>query len=278
MEADPSLVTRIGDWCWAVVWNWKGLVAGLSLAIGFTPQLLGERPRQWLDKKLRPDCRRHALIGLCLLFFLISSFQIYDDTSMKLRHVSSQLPDFDSVTEWSVSFQLGPVSGMFSSDIKDPFVLTFHRCRFVNLSATQRRILDLRVDIPTNDPRIPLVTLNTENMPFHEYRQSLTNAGMAVDEKALGRKEPLLKTPIDLEPGQLIEGTIELDINDQMVKQEIRNVHPEHILGWLHMGWFRLGEATVSVTDQRSDVTKTIKMTQAYNAATEAITKTGRHF
>jgi uncharacterized protein (DUF433 family) len=32
---DPSLVARIWDWFWAVVSNWKGLVAGLSLAIAF---------------------------------------------------------------------------------------------------------------------------------------------------------------------------------------------------------------------------------------------------
>ena len=74
MKPDPSLVARIWDWFWAVVWNWKGLVAGLSLASGFILQLLPERGRHRLDQILRREFRRRGLIVLCLLLLLIFVF------------------------------------------------------------------------------------------------------------------------------------------------------------------------------------------------------------
>jgi hypothetical protein len=42
--------------------------------------------------------------------------------------------------------------------------------------------------------------------------------------------------------------------------------------------WLRVSDATLSVTDQRSDTTKAIKIGQAYNAVTGAITKVGEHY
>jgi hypothetical protein len=274
MESDPSLVARISEWFWAVFWNWKGLVAGLSLASGFAPQLLPDRVREWLDKKLRPAHRRRVFIVLCVFFLLISFFQAYDDVFTRLRHAVSQLPDFEKVTTWSVSFEaVGLVGGAFSSDNSFPFYLAFHRCRFVNLSATRKRILDLKIELPTDDPQIPLIVLDTESMSFQEYRKMLTDKGLGVDESALGRKESLLKTPIALEPGQLVQGTVEFDIHDDKVKQKMRNAPPGQELLWL-----RLGDATLSVTDQLSDMTRSIKLGQAYNAVTGAVTKVGEHY
>jgi hypothetical protein len=275
MESDPSLVARILEFFSAVVWNWKGLVAGVSLASGFVlQQLLPETCRQRIDKILPPGARRGVLIGVCLLLLGVSFFQVYDDVSTRLRHLSSQSPDFEKVTTWGVSFEVvGIYSGMLSLDNKFPFFLAFHRCRFVNLSATQKRILDIKVEIPTDDPNIPVVTLDTESMSFQEYRKSLTDRGVEVGESALGRKESLLQTPIDLGPAQLIQGTIEFDIHDDNVKQKMLNVHAEQQFSWL-----RLGEATVSVTDQRSDTTKTIKIGNAYNAVTGVITRIGEHY
>jgi hypothetical protein len=107
MEPDPSLLARIAEYFWKVMVNWKGLVAVLSLAIGFLPQLFPgkTRPwldthlppcaRQWLDRISSPEPRRRVLIRLCLLLLLVSFFQVYDDVSTTLRRVSTQLPDFE---------------------------------------------------------------------------------------------------------------------------------------------------------------------------------------
>jgi hypothetical protein len=274
LEADPSLVARIGEWFWAVVWNWKGLVAGLSLASGFTPQLLPERGREWLDRKLRPESRQRVLIGVCICFLIISIFQVYDDASAKLRHVSSQLPDFDKVTTWSVSFEMiGLYNGMVSPDNTFPSFVAFQRCRFVNLAATRKRILDVKIEIPTNDPEIPVVTLDSESMQFQEYRKSLMDKGVAVDEGALGRKQSLLETPIQLEPGQLVQGTIEFDIHDGKVKQKILSLPPTH-----YFTWWRVADAIVSVKEQLSDMTRTAKLGYSYNAITGKTEKVSEHY
>ena len=135
------------------------------------------------------------LIWASLFLLGVSLFQTYDDVSTKLRHVSSQLPDFDKVTTWSVSFEtVGLYTGMISPDNKSPFFVAFHRCRFVNLATNRKRILDIKIEIPTNDPEIPVVILDTETMQFQAYRKTLTDKRFKVDESALGRKESLLET------------------------------------------------------------------------------------
>ena len=277
MEPDPSLLARIAECFSKVVVNWKGLVAGLSLAIGFLPQLFPPKTRpwldthlppcarQWLDRISSPEPRRRVLIRLCLLLLLVSFFQVYDDVSTTLRHVSFQLPDFEKAKTWSVSFEIaGVVSGGYSEYVNYPFFLLIHGCKFSNMSVTQKRILDLKVVIRTNDPQLPEVTLDTENMPFAQYRKEFADKGMAVDERVAGRKEALLQTPIVLEPNGFIEETIEVDILDRNVKQKVR----EQNLNW----WIHAANAEVSVTDQRSNMTRTIKVGRAYNAATGAIT------
>lgn len=89
MEADPSLLARIAEWFWAVVWNVKGLIAGLSLAVGFLPRLLSEKQRQWLNTtfKLRwpENWRRRVLVGVCACLLVYSMFQTYDNIDTKLR-------------------------------------------------------------------------------------------------------------------------------------------------------------------------------------------------
>jgi hypothetical protein len=269
LEADSSLVARIGEWFWAVVWNWKGLVAGLSLASGFFTQLLPESTRKWLDAKLSPERRRRLLILLSVVFLFISCFEVYDNVSRELRHVSSELPDFENVATWSVSFEaVALLSASSPSDGTLPFYLALHRCRFTNLSVSQKRILDLELRIPTSDPTREVLLLKTENMPFQEYRKLLTDKGIQVDEGALGRSQSLLKTPIYLEPGQLIEGTVEFDIHDDYVKQKMRDAS---------FSWLRLEDATVSLTDQRTGMTKSIKLNHAYNAVNGSTKKVGEH-
>jgi hypothetical protein len=266
VESEPSLVFRIYEWILAVVWNWRGSVAGVSLVSGFALKLFPEVERR-LDRIIRPERRRHALIGLCLLLLLYSLFLVYDDVSTRLRHVSAQLPDFEKVTTWGVSFEAGGVvSGGYSDDIKSLFYMLIQGCSFYNLSVTQKRVLDLKLEISTDDPDLPMMTFNTENMLIQEYRKTFIEHGMAVDEKASPRKVTLLKTPIELEPGQWREGIIEFDVYDDNVKRKMQSSR-----------WWSQAAAhgTVSVTDHRSGMTKTIKLGQAYNAITGGITAKG---
>jgi hypothetical protein len=264
MTPDPSLVARIWDWFWAVGGNWYGLVGVLSLATGFSLNQLFPGGR-------RQRLRRGASIVLCLLGLLISCFQVYDDVSTRLRRVSSELPDFNKVTTWSVSFQTLYVSEALSSDIRATSFILLHKCRFVNLSNTRTRALDIKIIVPTNDPEIPVVTLDTENMLYQEYRKSFTDKGLAVDASAGPRGEALLETPINLEPNRSLEGTIGFDIYDENVKRKRLSAAQQT------RSLFRWDLATVTVTDHLSEMTKTIRINQYYNAATESITRIGEH-
>jgi hypothetical protein len=86
---EPSLLARITDFASVVLWNWKGLLAGLFLVTGPVLQLLPSRAREWIDNKLPPEPRRRILIGLCLAFLLVSFFQAYDDVSTRLRNTQA---------------------------------------------------------------------------------------------------------------------------------------------------------------------------------------------
>jgi hypothetical protein len=203
MKPDPSLVDCIWDWFWAVVWNWKGLVAGLSLASGFLLQLLPERGRQCLDNIVKLEFRRRGLIGLCLLFLLASFFQVYDDVSTRLKRVSSELPGFENVTTWSVSFKIGGSlvsTGRGASDTPDR-VSGLMECRFYNLSTTQRHIINLTLEIPTKDPKIPILTLRTQTLDFFFKPKHV---------------DGIRDFPIILDSSYPIEGRVEFPLNSDV--------------------------------------------------------------
>jgi len=103
MVAEPSLFARIFEWLSAVLLNWRGLLAVVSLLIGFIPRILNERERESLDNKLKQlkHWPRRVLIGVCVCSLAVSTFLTYDDVSTRLRRISSQ-PDFEKVTTWSV--------------------------------------------------------------------------------------------------------------------------------------------------------------------------------
>jgi hypothetical protein len=81
----------------------------------------------------------------------------------------------------------------------------------------------------------------------------------------------LIETPINLVPNRSIEGTLEFDIYDDNVKRK------RMIAAQQTKSWFRFDLATVTVTDHLSEMTRTIKINQIYNAATGSITRIGEH-
>jgi hypothetical protein len=85
LESEPPLIARIWEFVWAVLWNWRSLVAFLSLASGFAPKLLPLNARKWLDNHVRPELSRWVLIVISLVFLFIAVFQAYDDISVRLR-------------------------------------------------------------------------------------------------------------------------------------------------------------------------------------------------
>jgi hypothetical protein len=176
------------------------------------------------------------------------------------------LQKFDDAGDWSVSFQLiGLVSGGFSQDKKSPFYVALQRCEFINLSVKQERIIDLKIVIPTKDPALPTLSLNTATMEFQSYRQNLKNHGIDVGPEALGRNNALLENPIMLAPSQRIEGAVEFDINDA----DVRHVFLQHSPDFL--GWLKIADATVYVTERRSGKTKVIKIGRRYDATSGTV-------
>jgi hypothetical protein len=136
--------------------------------------------------------------------------------------------------------------------------------QFLQFVCHSETYFGFKLEISNGDPDLPMITFSTENMLFQEYRKTLIKHGMAVDANASPRKEALLRTPIELEPGgPPIEGTIEFDVLDDNVRRKMKD--------WMQAA----AHATVSVTDHRSGMTKTIKIGQAYNAITGAITAKG---
>jgi hypothetical protein len=251
MTPDPSLAIRGWDWFWAVVGNWKGLAAVLSLVSGFAPQLLPEKARQWLDEKLPPERRRRrVLIPLCLLFLLYSCFQVYDDVSTRLRRISSQLPDFENVNTWSVSFKIGGSlvsTGRGASDDRER-VIGLLECRFYNLSITQRRMIDLTLVIPTKDPEQPILTLNAQLDFFFKPKHV----------------DGIIDLPIILEPNSKNEGRVEFSLSSELQAKINRDDG---------FDWLKYLEAFVYVDEHRSGKTVKVMVGESYDAATGTTTR-----
>jgi hypothetical protein len=165
---------------------------------------------------------------------------------------SSQLPDFENVATWSVSFKIGGLlaGGHFYVDPNDPtYAIGLPECRFYNLSTTQRRMIDITLVIPTKDSEMPSITLSTETLDF-QYKPS--------------HRDGLIDLPIILEPSSKIEGRIDFnvdgDVKDKMLK-------------YGRLSWLRYSEATIYVKEHRSGKTITVKLGQSYDAVSGTITR-----
>jgi hypothetical protein len=192
--------------------------------------------------------------------------KVHDSTNYDKK---DQEKNFDSAASWSVTFQFsGVYSAMIPGSLGEPFYMALHGAEFSNLSTTQRRILDVKINVPTTDSEVKTLVLNTATAEFQSYRKRLIDSGISVDAEAMGRRNAILKNPIILDPSQFLEGTVELDIEDREISEKFIKKTNDSPLGWLKMQ-----DAMICVTDRRSDITKCIKLGKRYDALSDTILK-----
>src|SRR6266446_9139121 len=75
------------------------------------------------------------------------------------------MSEFDDIKNFGVSFSISGsmTTSLFSDNLAYGGYITLLSCRFTNLSTIQPRILDIRMEIPTTDPDIPMIKLSTRN-------------------------------------------------------------------------------------------------------------------
>jgi hypothetical protein len=147
--------------------------------------------------------------------------------------------DFEDVASWSVSFR---IDGVW---LAEDHHLTLERCWFSNLSTSQRRIIDVKIVIPTRNYLYSSVVLDTE-IRYYGIDNSRRKEGMVFGK------------PIILEPSSFDEGRIEFDI-DEKLSNKISEA-PLRMTDWLLMD-----QATVYVKEHRSG--ETINVAMAYARA-----------
>jgi hypothetical protein len=194
-----------------------------------------------------------ALGVLAILIALVLIAAVYVGTQARAGGTAgSELPDFESVTTWSVSFKIGGLlaGGHFYVDPNDrTYAIGLPECRFYNLSNTQRRMIDITLIIPTKDPEIPSITLSTATLDFL-YKPP--------------HRDGLIDLPIILEPSAKVEGRIDFGVGN-----DIR----EKFQKYGGIGWLRYSDATIYVKEHRSGKTIKVNIGESYNAASGTITR-----
>lgn len=167
-----------------------------------------------------------------------------------LRQMIFRMHDFEDVGTWSVSVKVGGLLAAgpldFGKNILS-YVLGLPECRFYNLSTTQRRMIDLRLTIPTKDLKDPLgpsITLTTETLDFG-FKRTPTPG--------------IISLPIVLEPSSSLEGRVDFlvpeDIGDRIRQDSLK--------------WLKYWEAAIDVTEHRSGKTIRMRAGESYDAATQ---------
>ena len=115
----------------------------------------------------------------------------------------------DDVLDWSVSIETLPLFHF----IPEKKIVVFQQFRLVNVSAKHKRIIDLEISVPPNGDIAPGVTFKTEYYRDSGYRQILKEAG----KENRSRGWEFLSSPIELQPGQLVEGQIDFILPDSII-------------------------------------------------------------
>jgi class 3 adenylate cyclase len=164
--------------------------------------------------------------------------------------------NFDDVNTWSVSFTVG---GILSSRRSDNSYLMIERCDFTNLSTTQERVLDFRLQILTENNHPPDLVLNTANIQFQPEKWSETE---------VGRGNATLPNPLVLEPNTFREGIVVFAMSaDQAIKYG--EILEQHRLVKMHEN------SVFYVIDRRSLKTMKTRLGEHYDARSGDVWKAG---
>jgi hypothetical protein len=170
------------------------------------------------------------------------------------KHGSSK-KDFDDIDTWSVSFTMGGItSARGPGDAHTTAYLMIHRCNFANLSTTQRRVLDFKLELATKKDDHPDVVLNTAFMRVQPVQWSAND---------LGRLNGTLPNPLVLEPGAFVEGIVEFGMSPEEY-EKYHEIIDHHLLDMYE-------NSAVYVIDRRSGLTQKSKLAEHYDASTGAV-------
>jgi hypothetical protein len=203
-----------------VLWpyRWYGIVMftiGASLAVGAA---LSRPLRLWAATLCATSA---AIIGFLIAYYFspLSRF------------------DFDDPAAWTVSFQCGPFAIMpMGSTISFQAL----HCMFTNASKTQRRIIDVLMEIPLHDDKIRTAELDTARTDNQVYADFLRQSRP----KDLGRRSNPLANPIVIEPSSVVEGFIEFAVTPDVAQRYAERQYP--------IDFFDLDHKTVKVTEHIS--------------------------
>jgi hypothetical protein len=205
------------------------------------------QPLDVTDSSLKWVARFSGLV--LLLLFIAASSDIWWSWIAALDKSLTSRAWMDDLTGWSVSIETAPVFHF----IPAKKIVVFQQFRLVNVSTKYNRIVDLEINVPPDGDAVPGMTFKTEFYRDSGYRQVLKEAG-----KDASRGWAFLTSPIELRPGQLVEGQIDFILPDYAI--EIAAKNPEE---------FRLNAATVTAIDRISGGRITILLGESYNAITK---------
>jgi hypothetical protein len=155
--------------------------------------------------------------------------------------------DFDDVRQWSLSFDWNGAMAMVPA--RGGTHISTQACRIINLSATQARIIDVRMDIPLKDGNVFYITSHGFPAPTEEI------SDRAFAEK-FKRTITHLETPLTLAPNGMAEGTF------TFLWPELHPVSQEGLM-------FKIagaGKSKLTLFEHRSQQHRTIGGGECYDA------------
>lgn len=150
--------------------------------------------------------------------------------------------DLNRVDTWSVSLSPRPLMMLFSDDCS---CVNIHSVRLINLSPTQRRVLDFELVLSTKVSEVEEIRLTTQMPHKSSYREALERQGFVNTMRGYN----YLNFPVVVEPSSVIEGTIDFSVTDEIVAL---NAKYGTIIDWL-----ALDKQSLIVTEHISGVVRT---------------------
>lgn len=231
-----------------------GLIVGGLIATAFFIDLLLHVAKDWRGGKTMTaqDVVSAALIAISLSSVvavggLIWQWMWPSEEKVAIVDSAPSKPWTDEVSEWSVSIETLPLFRF----IPDKKIVVFQQFRLVNVSTTHKRIIDLEIVVPPNGDLAPGMSFKTEFYRESGYRQMLKEAGTEISSRGWA----FLDSPIELQPGQMVEGQIDFILPDSIVPVVIAD--PTRL---------RMESTTISVIDRISGNRLELLLGEHYNA------------
>jgi len=144
---------------------------------------------------------------------------------------------------------------LFSEDCS---CVNIQSVRLINLSPTQRRVLDFELVLSTKVPEMEEIRLSTQMAHKSSYRETLEKQGFVNTMRGYN----YLNFPIVVEPSSVVEGTIDFSVTDEIVAL---NAKYGTIINWL-----ALDKQSLIVTEHISGVVRTFSNADDFARSTQS--------